>query len=224
MKLKILIVALIGLLSSKAFAIFDIELVGGGNTATLNHTLGTVPAGQTENDSASSGSGLEYGVFIELNDGIIGLQSGALFLTRKSTVTANISIPAVPISGTVVQTNTINSIQIPLLIRLTPLPYISIGAGAAYNMPQGSVSEDITDPAKIDGGTTSKSQSYDDASIQKGDFAAVGDFQIRVPLGPGAHLTLDGQYQKGLTDMNTSGKATDKMDLVLFMAGLGFGF
>ncbi len=222
MKLKAALFCLAGLLSTNAYGLFMVQLVGGANSTSFPVSLTSPPAGETEDVSGSSGTGYEYGLLVEVGD-MFSVQTGVLQIQRSATITKNINIPAIPKSGMATIKYTLNSLQIPLMLRFTPISFISFGAGGVYNMGQGSVGQDVNDPNGVTN-LTNGSNSYDAAQISKRDGALAADVQIRIPIAPFSHFMLGVQYQYGLTNVDTSGTEDEKINVLAYMAGFGFGF
>jgi hypothetical protein len=212
MKSILYVLALIS--SSSAFA-FGIDLVGGLNSTTPNASyIGTL----TATSSVDSGNGNEYGVLIEIGGGLFGFQTGALFIKREETIALTLS------SNTVSIKTSWTALQIPMLVRIHPLPFLAIGVGAAVNMGQGDLSYDQKDPGNLSGGTKTGSESFDAFGQMKNDWVGVASAEIDVPLAPMAHLILRADYQQGLTNVDNSGSFNEKLNTITYMGGLGFAF
>jgi hypothetical protein len=210
-------------IASGAAAELNMELVGGINSSSA--TLTYTPAGISPSYFTASGtaqSGTQFGVLFDggMTSGL-SIQTGVLSITRSFTESIVSTYPG--LAGTIGATAMLKSYQIPFLIRYSPVAYISIGVGAVYNSPDGGVTEsNQTDTIPGSTMTSSASQSYGQAGINAGDMAAVVSLDFKIPLTSSINFYAAGDYQKGLTNMDTTGTMPTKINVVQALAGFGF--
>jgi len=193
-----------------------VDFVGGGNSSTSVVSFVTPGNPITLSETATSGS--EFGMLIELGTDTIGLQTGGLWMQRTGSVTMGW------MGNTVTEAFTMNSIQVPAVLRIHPTSFLAFGVGAVFNFGQGDISVTQTDPGNLAGGNKTTSESYSDFGQPTIDTAAVGNVEIDIPLGSMAHLLLRGEYQYGLTNLDNSGTLNEKINVISYMGGVGFSF
>ena len=132
----------------------------------------------------------------------LGAEVGALYVTRKFDSTASFTVSGVPTST--VTTNTLHYVEIPFALRFWLSPHFSIGAGGYYASGLGS-------------------RDFTNAGMKKSDYGALGSAQIRLPLGSTMGLLVDGRYEYGLANVDTSGFGNQKYRTLQVMAGVCFG-
>lgn len=132
----------------------------------------------------------------------LGAEIGALYVTRKFDSTASFTALGAPSST--VTANTLHYVEIPVALRFWLSPRFSIGVGGYYASGLGS-------------------SDFTAASTKKSDYGALGSAQLRLPLGGSTALLLDGRYEYGLANVDTSGYGNQKYRTVQGMAGLCFG-
>lgn len=203
-------------LSSQSFAMVTVDFVGGGNSATP--TISYVTPGNPVTLSGNATSGSEYGLLIELGTDTIGLQTGGLWMQRTGSVTMGV------MGNNITEAFTMNSVQVPAVLRIHPTSFLALGVGAVFNFGQGNISITQTDPSNLLGGNKTSSESYSDFGQPTTDTAAVANVEIDIPLASTAHLLLRGEYQYGLTNLDNSGTLNEKINVISYMGGVGFSF
>lgn len=214
---SVLFCTFIFLAAGSAKAELKLSVVGAylNNSPTVSSNVSTV--------TISGNSGTSYGGGALLSFGLsrFMVETGALYVQRKAGATMTSTLPA----GTLTQTMTFTDLQIPLMLRMGLLPMLNVGVGVVYNIGMGNISLDQTDPSGIAGGNfTGKSESYSQAQDASSDLAAAAGVQLNIPLGSRYGLLLDGNYQFGITNLDTSGNYPLKVNVIQVLAGLNIAF
>lgn len=109
-------------------------------------------------------------------------------------------------------------VQIPLLLRFTAAPMVSVGAGGYYAMNTGDLE---TTPA---GGTTT-TQPLENTNIGGSDLGLVGSVGVNFSLAPMVSFLVDARYLLGLKDWDERGGAdVAKTRQLQVLAGVSVGF
>jgi hypothetical protein len=185
----------------------SVSLVGVGDHSSLD--ISNVPSTATlsgvslTNISASSNAkwGFGGGALLDaMFDPAVGLEFGALYITRKIETTTTFT--ALGVNASSGGTTAAHYVQIPILLRLAFSPYFSIGAGGYFAEGTGSLS-----------------------GSAKSDYGLIGSVGIHLPLGGSVAFLVDGRYNLGLKNVDNSGLGeTQKFRDVQVLAGLTFGF
>jgi hypothetical protein len=99
--------------------------------------------------------------------------------------------------------STYSFLQVPVLLRLSLAPFLSLGVGGYYGNAVGSIH---TDGA----GATA----YQDAGLRRSDYGLVGSFRCLIRPGKTLSPFLEGRYSYGLSD-SLDHPVADALDPVL---------
>ena len=189
-------------LSSQA----GITLLGGLNFASPSYTNAVSPITTTTNSAVS------FGVLFDKSfTPLFAIESGLLYNNE------NVGATSTGFAGSI----KMKRLHIPLMLRMTALPFVSVGAGLYYENGTGDVTVDYTLPT-----TTSLTQSYSAASLKKEDYGMDFDVRFKMPLTPGLGLVLDCRYQLGLMQRSTDTAlgSSYKSKNITALAGVQLGF
>ncbi len=175
----------------------DLSLVGGSDIGmpTMKINGASVP-GKT-NPTFGGGALLDFRLNMAL-----GLQLGALYMPRSSINTSN--TPNV--------TTTVDTLQVPVLLRIRLLPAVSLGAGAYYAFGIGNVTTTING--------NSSTQSYAKANMTTSDYGLVGSLAVNLPLSQRVAFLVDARYLYGLQNNSTTSNIKLNWADVQVLAGL----
>jgi len=189
-------------LSSQA----GVTLLGGLNFAGPSYTNASTAMAVEANSAVSFGV-----LFDQSFTPLFAVESGLLYSKEKSSVTST------GFAATLATTR----LHIPIMLRMTALPFVSVGVGLYYENGMGDVTVDYTVPT-----TTSVTQSYSDSSLKKEDYGMDFDVRFKMPLTPGLGLVLDGRYQLGLMQRSTDTAlgSSYKSKNITALAGVQLGF
>jgi hypothetical protein len=95
---------------------------------------------------------------------------------------------------------------------------LSIGVGAYY----ATYSGDMKETTKTLSGSSTSNRSFAAASHEKSDFGLVTSLGIYIPISPVSRIILDGRYNIGMKDNNTSA-AELKYNDIQALLGIQFG-
>jgi hypothetical protein len=184
---------------------FDLSVVGGADFATPSVSLGG--ASQT-GISAKAGFGGGLLVGFDLNP-VTELEIGALYMGRHFTAP----------TSTGQEEDSYYSYEIPVVLRLIPLKYITFGLGLYYALPEGNDSQTATPT-----GGAATSSSPVSTSVFKSDLGGLGSLAVKFPLGIASSFLVDARYYYGFTNASQiAGTAVHYRD-VQILAGIDFGF
>lgn len=184
---------------------FELSLVGATNfTSPSINFGGSTATGYTAKAAFGGGALLGFGLLPGLE-----LELGGLYLGRHYTY---------PISSGMAE-DSFNAIEVPILLRITALKYITIGGGGYYARPTGQETYTVTPTGGSGQATTSSA-----LDTFKPDFGAVGSVQLRLPLNFAANFLIDGRYAYGLTNASKIAGETLKFREAQALFGLNFGF
>ncbi|NUM89149.1 MAG: hypothetical protein HUU37_08095 [Bdellovibrionales bacterium] len=157
------------------------------------------------NYEAKSATG--YGAFLEFGfiPPLIGLELGALQLTRKYATTAG--------SETI---TSFKGYQYPVLLRAN-LGFLSFGLGGYWMQYKGSVSRESPQSG------VATSSTFADSNLTTSDFGLASSLRLSVDLAPLFRVFGEGRYNMGLKD-NDPGAAETKFTEMMGLAGLQVGF
>jgi hypothetical protein len=177
---------------------FDLAAVG-----VLNFTGNSITP---DPGAGSSGKlGIGFGALAELEWlPMTSIQLGLLYLTRKSEAGVGNEI-------------SVKGLQIPLMVRISPIDFVSVGGGAFYTIGMGDVT------AKNTVTNAEASSSFETAGISKSDVGLVLGAALKFPLAPTLSLLADARYLLGLKDVSTSAALETKTHDFQVLLGLNFG-
>jgi hypothetical protein len=140
---------------------------------------------------------------LDLTDGGLELELGALYKQHKVGQDDDAKLTAAGFSGVSELQASVNSLELPLVFRLTSLPVIRPGAGLYYSTYLGKGTLTFTNAA---GNEVSTEVDFDSPSTQseKTDLGALLSVQAVLPLAPTLGLLLDTRYKLGLKDTDKS--------------------
>jgi hypothetical protein len=126
------------------------------------------------------------------------------------------------ITGTTSTQYTYKFFHFPVLVRWSPLPILSIGAGGYLGFGTGTIDSQVN----LGNGTstTPLSSSYSTANFNSTDFGLVFSVAGDLPIGPLVSLFVDARYQLGLVDLNNDLTATFKMNAFMVLVGARLNF
>ncbi len=183
---------------------FELSLVGGVNLAT--------PSDQVNSSSSTGTSKLAFGGGALLGFSMVPtveLEIGALYMGRHFTA-------AVPTGS---EEDTYYSFEVPVIVRLIGLRYLTVGAGAYYAVPQGQDSYNLSPTSgSASSGSTTATSNF------KNDLGAVASVGIKFPIGVASNFLIDGRYYYGLTNMSQNSNETLKARDLQILAGINFEF
>jgi hypothetical protein len=162
----------------------------------------------TQTTTTATGTTVGFGALGSLSvfpafSGEIGL----LYVPRKVST---------ELAGANVATVSSNTLQIPLLVRFTGLPIVSVGAGVYFASTLGNGS--VTTPTQKDA-----TYSYSANNRSTSDFGLTASLAANYPLLPMLSLVGDLRYLLGLTNQYSSGAVSQYYRDIQFLAGVSFG-
>ncbi|MCM2280063.1 MAG: PorT family protein [Oligoflexia bacterium] len=107
-----------------------------------------------------------------------------------------------------------NALEIPLVLRLKPIPFLSPGLGFFYS----ASGSDLTTEYNTSGGTEVSEKS----PIDRDDYGLVASIQARFPLIPTLSFTIDGRYLLGLKENPYHGSNVVKLRELQVLGGVTF--
>lgn len=169
-----------------------LEVIGVGG---LNFHSPSVDKSGTSSDS---GTGLAAGVYLgwDLFPGF-GMETGAIIARRKMTLN---------VSGAEQKVH-YGSIEVPLMLRFTALPVLSVGGGLYH----------ARNNRKTNSGA-------DDAGRKKGEFGTRLNARFTLPLLPLFGFVIEANYLLGLTDIDLDPNSSIKTREIQGMVGVSVGF
>jgi hypothetical protein len=113
-------------------------------------------------------------------------------------------------------------IHLPFLVRWSPIPILSVGAGGYFGFGTGTIDSQVN----LGNGTSTSTSSvtYQQQNFNTTDFGLIFSAAGDLPLGPIVSLFVDARYQLGLTDLNNDVNATFKMSAFMILAGVRANF
>lgn len=214
-KLKVMLigvaisVATVGVTSASAF---ELGVEGGLSI----HSPGlTINSGGATTPTLGSKTNITYGVFAGTS-ALPGfqLESGLMLIPRRFTETDQ--------TGIIADTK-FNNLVVPVMVRFTLLPMISIGGGAYYAMGTGQISTTIT-PAGGTAGAEVLSDFDSNGGIKKSGYGALASARLDLPMAPLVSLLLDARYLMDLSDRSGDSSESLKGKDLQILTGLSFGF
>lgn len=206
--LRYLTCFLVAASTTNAFAGIRTSIVGAATSTTMNASnvpsTATVSGVTITNLTVSGKSKIGYGAGVLFDASLASVMSvefGLLFVNRKSESTSSFSVLGVPQTDT--STDSLNYIELPVILRAWLTPMFSLGAGGYYAQGIGS--------------------KFSGSGVTKNDYGAIGSAQLRLPMGGSAFL-LDGRYNYGFKNVNASSVALDlKYREIELLVGVTFG-
>lgn len=190
-------------LTSTSARAFDLQPVVGLNLFSPKHAVNDVAS-----TTYSGKVGVGFGGFINFSllPGF-EVQTGAMYLKNPYSIA---SAPPLDVSYSV--------LHVPVMVRFTALPIVSIGAGPYFNFLMGNVS--VTNTVT---GTTTE---FTTAALNRSsnDMGIVVGAAADLPLAPMLKLVADVRYYFGLKDQDDSVVDSFKSGGIMFLAGVKFGF
>ena len=108
-----------------------------------------------------------------------------------------------------------NYLQIPVMLRFSPLSLVSVGGGFYYANGLGNVSTSV-------GGVAGADQTFAQAGLKNSDFGMVLSGRLRLPIMPLVGIIVDARYLLGLTNVATDPTATIKYRDIQTLFGINF--
>jgi hypothetical protein len=192
-------------LSATSAQAFELSLVGGADLSKPSIQLNGVNTGGVS-FKPSFGGGLLMGFE---SSAITEIQLGALYMNR------DYKYPVASGTGE----DSYARYEVPLLLRFTGLPILSVGAGVYYAVPVGTYTYTQT-PL----GGTSSSTTSNASDAFKNDFGAIGSVALKIPFNPWTSLLIDGRYEYGLFNITKTAGETFKTRDIEALAGFALGF
>jgi hypothetical protein len=194
---KLLLTILIGATTSWAF---DIK-------PALNLNLSVPQISPETSGSTNKGKfGVSGGVLFEFSIApLVSLDTGALL---QPYVLENTSL------GIVTEMKW-KHVQVPVGLRIRPLPFFSLAAGGYYSLATGSEAD-----VNI-GGVATKANL---GSEQKSDYGVYGSVSLEFSLIPTLSLFVDSRYLVGLKNLSSSSGSTQKFNHLQILSGVSFGW
>jgi hypothetical protein len=171
----------------------------------------------------SSNSAYGYGFFVGIpldKKSLTEIETGLLYLPKESSYRnegPNIASGSASVSATI--TDHLNYFHIPVLFRLNPLQFLSLGAGLQYSRGIGAVETQI----QYSGVSKVYSRSFDEAGFHKDELAAVGSVRVSFPIAIVFGISLDVRYIYGFTDIDSTPQTSYSRDLQI-LGGFGLFF
>ena len=193
--------------STSAFAI-DATVLGGLNMASPS--IDPSLTGST----TSAKSEFMYGATVGLPffPGL-GLELGAFMAPRTSTTK--------DVLGNGNQTSA-KFIEIPLMLRLNALPFISVGAGMYYGIGTGNVSTKSVSGSTVSSTPTEKN--FSDSGLVSSDLGIATSVRAEFSILPLMSIVGDVRYNIGLKDLDQSPLTTTKNRELQLLLGVSAGF
>lgn len=187
----ILPIALVFMLAAPAHNACAVTLSGVGLANFTNPTFSTT---STTGLGLSGGATAGFGLLAssELMPGFV-LEIGALWVPRKFSNDDS--------SGQSLSTTNAKWLEVPLLLRFTGLPLVSIGIGPYYAHGLGNVV--ISQPA-----TPDTSVDYSAVGQTQNDFGLEGSVGARIPVVPQIGIVADLRYLFGLINQSSLDNTT----------------
>ncbi len=204
---KVLVTALfasfafgVALTSNQARA--DLSVSAVGTLDFSNASISTAAA----NVNTSLGTSVGFGFLASTSViPMFSLELGALYVPRKVNINDS--------NGNNLSTTKAPYLEIPLLLRFTALPIVSIGAGPYYAHSAGSLT--VSAPNVAD-----TSPSFSDQGVATSDFGVEASVAASFPILPMLSVMGDLRYLWGLTNLDSSGVTTNHARDVEFLVGL----
>lgn len=113
------------------------------------------------------------------------------------------------------------SLEIPLLVKFTGVPFVDFGGGVYY--------EKIPTTFNVTNGTgavpyANGSNTVDETANDLNDFGAKLNARLKIPLAPLFHFLVDGSYKLGLKDLDKDPVDSRKTASYALLAGASIGF
>lgn len=159
---------------------------------------------------------LGLGVGAELQmiiSGPWGFDIGGFYMQRKY----GTSVPG----STTDITTTQQGLEFPFLMRYWVGNVVSFGLGGYYFKYTGDLS---TDTQPLGGGTTTTTQTYDQASQSTSDYGLAASIRFDFPLSLTTGLVLDARYELGLANNFTNSSGSAYFRDVTGFVGIRFGW
>ena len=213
---KIVLIFLLLLLQTSLGHTAGFSLFTGLNRAS--RTLEKTNQTQTTPNSAYG-----YGFFVGIpldKKYLTEIETGFLYLPKESSYKndgPNIASGSASVSATI--TDHLNFFHIPVLFRLNPLQFLSLGGGLQYSRGIGSVETQI----QYSGVNKVYSRSFEEAGFHKDELAAVGSVRVSFPIAVVFGISLDFRYVYGFTDIDSTPQSSYSRDLQI-LGGLGLFF
>ncbi|MFZ9594878.1 MAG: outer membrane beta-barrel protein [Bdellovibrionia bacterium] len=158
---------------------------------------------------AASAGGVGFG-----GGATLGFDLAPFFSLETGAVLVNHPFSATSLSSAV--TVNYNYLEIPLLLRFTPVSFVSLAAGPYYGISS-SISASGVIPTEL------QAASLGGAYVRNNDYGLMFGGGIRLPLLPLLRLRFDVFYKYGLANLS-AGSASQYARNVDVWAGLMFGF
>lgn len=198
----------LGMIQTQAAQAFELGVLGGLHFTNIE--VSPAPASTTYSSTGSPA----FGAFIETSMvPLIGFELGAFYVPRKY----KSSVSTTKTDATV----SLTQFQIPALIRLHLIPFLSFAAGGYYAHSLGDVHVEGT------AGTTpiNQDQTYDVSNLSQNEFGILGSVRLEIPILPLFNIMFDARYLRELKNLNTAANSdTTKLHGTQFLAGASFGF
>jgi hypothetical protein len=199
-KLSALVCALFSLFFHSDAQAAQIEFVAAGNSSEA-HAPGTTYKGVPA---------LGAGVLLEFRlVHYVGFEFGGIYVPRVYKT-----------SGLDTTTTTTQKLyEFPVLLRIHPVSFFSLGGGVYYGSYTGTVSTKVESAT----GTTQSSSTYAAAARSKRDYGLAAAAALYMPLAPLLKFVIDGRYTVGARN-NSTGSGSLKFNDTQVLAGFRLGF
>ena len=185
-----------GLLGNTSAQAFSLAVVGIDSITSQRVSSSSFSVSGVSVTSASQAdSGLGFGALAGISVApFIEFETGGLYVSRKyKSVLTTLGTPT---------TNSYSqhALEIPLLLRVNLIPFVSVGAGAYYAIGMGDVSDN--------NGTKTTTGSYSSFGLKSNDLGLQVSAAVHFPIMIATSLILDARYSYGLTDVNNNPSQT----------------
>ncbi len=198
MKKMLMVLGWVALSSVNANAVVKVNVLGGVNFADQSTSGGSV---------VSSKAAFSYGATAQLPMlPLFDIEAGILSVGKKSKFEA-------AGSGYVASSR---GWEIPVMLRFTALPVLSVGAGLYYAMLGDEIEVTESNSVLVPNGKRT-------TAGETTDLGAKLSARAHFPLAPLTDFLVDLNYNFGLKDLDKSAGSSKTRDYAL-MAGIAFGF
>ncbi|MCM2323628.1 MAG: porin family protein [Oligoflexia bacterium] len=205
---KNLVFAAMLLASSHAASAFELGAYGGLNFEGSALSPATNPL------SAKSSLALGATVGMDMVPMLISIETGLYMVERKMGGALPLGVSLTAGVDPTTYSLSYNALEIPLIARFKPIPFLSPGIGVFYSWDTSKQTTEYTNPA----GNQVKSEN----PVSRTDYGLIGSVQARMPLVPLLSLTVDARYLIGLKDNGYDNANTLKLREFQLLGGLTF--
>jgi hypothetical protein len=203
-RLQGMLILALSILASPSYAL-NFSAVGGLNMSAPTISENGVSLSLSSKSTVGGGALLGFPVAK-----VMEIEFGGLYLPRRY----GLSLGALGSSE-----STVNSIQVPLLLRFTAAPFISFGAGGYFANMFGNVKTTTT----ALGETATSEESLADSNMKSSDYGVALNARLHFAMAPGVSMIVDGRYNIGLANVYTESGGTIKFSDFQVLGGLTLG-